>query len=44
MPKSNVDAVLLGTLRDGGANVKVAPVDGEERLEISGYQVRRIAN
>lgn len=44
MPKSNVDAVLLGTLRDGGANVKVVPVDGEERLEISGYQVRRIAN
>lgn len=43
VPQSDVDAVMLGVLRTGGEGVKVVVVDGEERLEMSGYQARRIA-
>lgn len=41
MPKSDAEAVMLGSLREGGASVKVVAVNGEERLEVFGYQIRR---
>lgn len=43
MPLSDTNAIVLGTLRDGGINVRAITVDGEERLAISGYQLRRMA-
>lgn len=44
MPKSDFEAVMLGTLNDGGASVRVVVVDGVEHVEVSGYKIRRIAH
>jgi hypothetical protein len=41
-PVSDAQATLLGVLRDGGEAIQVVTVNGEERLQISGYQARRV--
>jgi hypothetical protein len=43
-PVSDDEAVLLGVLRDGGTSLRVVKVNGEERLQVSGYQARRIVH
>lgn len=40
-PVSATEALLLGTLNDGGDTVRVVRVDGEERLQLFGYQLKK---
>jgi CubicO group peptidase (beta-lactamase class C family) len=42
MPLSDGEGLLLGSLNDGGETVRVVTADGEERLAVSGYLLKRI--
>ena len=42
MPVSENEALLLGALNDGGDTVRVVRVNGEERVLVSGYQLKKI--
>ena len=42
MPVSATEALLLGTLNDGGNTVSVEIVDGQERLRMFGYLLSKI--
>ena len=43
LPVSDTEAVLLGTLNDGGATLRVVMVNGEEYAQFTGYQFKKIA-
>jgi hypothetical protein len=43
MPLSDGEALLLSGLATGGETVRRVVVDGEERLAISGYLLKRVA-
>lgn len=42
MPLSNSEGRLLGPLSDGGETIRSVMVDGEERLALSGYLLKRV--
>lgn len=42
MPLSNSEGRLLGPLSDGGEMIRSVMVDGEERLALSGYLLKRV--
>jgi len=43
MPVSDTEAIVLGPLSGGGATARVVRVNGEERILLSGYLLRKIA-
>lgn len=42
LPVSDNEGILLGALSDGGETVRSVTVDGEKRVQFSGYQFRKI--
>lgn len=42
-PISDTEALLLGALNDGGETIRVLTTEGNERVQFSGYQLRKVA-